>query len=145
MREATGNALLTMMMTSIIAIIMIFFVGSLSYSKAYRVKNYIINQIEENKTWNTTLNNDLNSYLKEVGYNVRRNNDKCPTLNNNNCDGTKNLYDNHNGYDVCIYKCGSGTNEYYKVITFMRFDFPVIGSALRFSVQGETKPFNDFN
>ena len=44
MREATGNALLTMMMTSIIAIIMIFFVGSISYSKSYRLKNYIINQ-----------------------------------------------------------------------------------------------------
>ena len=47
MREATGNALLTMMITSIIAVIMIFFVGSISYSKSYKIKNYIVNEIEE--------------------------------------------------------------------------------------------------
>lgn len=142
MREATGNALLTMMMTSIIAIIMIFFVGSLSYSKAYRLKNYIINEIEENKTWNKSLSDNLDSYFKEVGYSVKRNNSTCPTLDNNNCD-SRNLYEG--GYEACIYRCGNGTNEYYKVITFMKFDFPVIGSALKFKVQGETKPFNDFN
>ena len=68
MREATGNAILMTMMTSIIAIIMIFFVGSISYSKSYRIKNYIINQIEENDGWNDTIDTQLSSYLKDVGY-----------------------------------------------------------------------------
>lgn len=141
MREATGNALLTMMMTSIIAIIMIFFVGSISYSKSYRIKNYIINQIEENGKWNNELEGELDQYFKEVGYNIKRNNSICPVLNDNNCD-KNNLY--RGSYEACIYECGNN-NKYYKVITYMKFDFPVIGNSLKLKVQGETKPFNDFN
>lgn len=151
MREATGNALVMTMMTSIIAIIMIFFVGSISYSKSYRLKNYIINQIEENGGWNTALQDQLDEYFKDVGYNVRRTNanEACPNIKNatNNC--TTNEYTG--GYEACIYKCGSlndnGVIEhpYYKVITYMKFDFPVVGNSLKFKVQGETRTFNDFN
>lgn len=139
MREATGNALLTMMVTSIITIIMIFFVGSISYSKSYRIKNYIINQIEENRGWNDTLENDINSYMKEVGYNVRRKKG-CP--NDNKCGNAINNTD-QGSYEYCIYSCPSG--KYYKVLTYMQFEFPVIGNSLKFEVKGETKSFNDFN
>lgn len=145
MREATGNALVMTMMASIIAIIMIFFVGSLSYSKSYKLKNYIINQIEENGSWNTELEKKLDSYFSDVGYNVRRTNvnKACPnvTTNKNNCG--LNIY--NGGYEACIYKCGSATNPYYKVITYMKFDFPIIGNSLKFKVEGETRTFNDFN
>lgn len=141
MREATGNALLTMMMTSIIAIIMIFFVGSISYSKSYKLKNYVINQIEEYGSWDINLQNNVDSYFKEVGYNVKKNNkSSCPTTLSNNCGN--NLYTG--GYEACVYSCGNN-NKYYKVITYMQFDFPVIGNSLKFQVKGETKTFNDFN
>ena len=63
MKEATGNALVMTMMASIIAIIMIFFVWSISYSKSYILKNYIINQIEENGSWNDELSKQLDAYL----------------------------------------------------------------------------------
>ena len=142
MREATGNALLVMMVTSIITIIMIFFVGSISYSKAYKIKNYIINQIEEHESLNSSLIGEIDTYLKDVGYNVRRSTSKCPnvTTNVNSCGS--NIYTG--SYEVCIYECG-GVNTYYKVITYMKFDFPVIGNTLKFQVKGETRSFNDFN
>lgn len=143
MKEATGNALVMTMMASIIAIIMIFFVGSISYSKSYRLKNYIINQIEENGSWNDELSKQLDAYFKDVGYNVRRTNDNtCPNVTTaaNNC--SNNIY--NGSYETCIYKCG-GINTYYKVITYMKFDFPVVGNSLKFKVQGETRTFNDFN
>lgn len=139
MREATGNALLVMMMTSIIAIIMIFFVGSISYSKSYRIKNYIINQIEENRGWTQEIKNNVNDYLKEAGYNVRRSNTTCE--NDTKCGQA--LLDTAGGYNYCVYSCSNG--KYYKVITYMKFDFPVIGNSLKFPVKGETKTFNDFN
>ena len=141
MREATGNALLTMMMTSIIAIIMIFFVGSISYSKAYRIKNYIVNQIEENKGWSSTLSDEVDGYLKNAGYYVSKSGSSCPDLSTN-ADDCENVY-NHVRYDYCVYSCSLGT--YYKVITHMKFDFPVIGSRIKFDVKGETESFNDFN
>lgn len=142
MREATGNALLVMMMTSIIAIIMIFFVGSISYSKSYRIKNYIINQIEENGSWNENLQGELDEYFKEVGYNVRRETN-CPGVTTNANDCGNNIYDGN--YEACIYECSNNNKKYYKVITYMKFEFPVIGNSLKFKVQGETKTFNDFN
>lgn len=145
MREATGNALLMTMMTSIIAIIMIFFVGSISYSKSYRIKNYIINQIEENDGWNDTIDTQLSSYLKDVGYNVRKSNSsECPKINKLSATCTLVPTKVVDEYEVCVYKCEE-TNIYYKVITYMKFDFPVIGNSLKFEVTGETRSFNDFN
>lgn len=154
MREATGNALVMAMMTSIIAIIMIFFVGSISYSKSYRLKNYVINQleeygtlkpIEENGNLNSILQDNLDAYFKDVGYNVRRTdiNTACPSINTGGNQCGNNIY--KGSYEACIYKCGSATKPYYKVLTYMKFDFPVIGNSLKFKVEGETRTFNDFN
>ncbi|MBP3460825.1 MAG: hypothetical protein J6K21_00245 [Bacilli bacterium] len=144
MREATGNALLVGMVTSMIAVIMIFFVGSLSYSKSYRIKNYIINSIEEKGEWNDSMSNEIDDYLKNVGYNVRKGENKCPDVksNTNNC---LLLTTSNSGYDYCVYGCNDGSYKYYKVITFMKFEFPIISETLKFKVQGETKSFNEFN
>lgn len=146
MREATGNALLVMMVTSIIAIILTFFVGSLSYSKSFRIKNYIVNAIEEHKGWDgkkdpdtgKTIQEEIDSYMKEIGYNVRRSN-TCPST-----DSGCGIENNTSNYDYCIYSCKSGADTYYKVITYMKFDFPVIGESLKIKVKGETKTFNYF-
>ena len=143
MREATGNALLTMMMTSIIAIIMIFFVGSISYTKAYKIKNHIINEIEDNKGWDDNIKTKVDSYLGDAGYYVSKNNSTCPDYGSD-CQ----LVYNHENYDYCVYKCGinsTDVNISYKVITHMKFDFPVIGSMIKFDVKGETGTFGDFN
>lgn len=147
MREATGNALLTMMITSIIAVIMMFFVGSISYSKSYKLKNYIINEIEENGGWDPTLQVSVDAYMKDAGYNVRKDVNKCNTLRNIDFDKCKSVNINST-YDYCVYGCDEITKNvysYYKVVTFMKFEFPVIGDIVKFEVKGETNTFNDFN
>ena len=135
MREATGNSLLTMIMTSVVAIIMIFFVGTLSYSKSYKIKNYIVNAIEDNRGWDDNLQVEVDNYMKDAGYNLRRSSSNCPQTNCTYINNTSN-------YEYCVYRCSSGVNEYYKVITYMKFDFPVIGDFVKFPVQGETKTLN---
>lgn len=142
MREATGNALLTMMMISIITIIMIFFVGSLSYSKAYKIKNYIINEIEDNRGWDNSLMTSIDDYLKNAGYYVRTK--QCSDTVTSNAI-TCNLVSNNSQYDYCVYSCGTDINIYYKVITHSKFEFPVVGSVIKFDISGETESFNDFN
>ena len=151
MREAVGNSLVMGMVASIIGVIMIFFVGSISYSKAYKVKNKIINIIEENNGWDDSLNDEINVYLKEVGYQVGAG------AGNKECDeskikpGGKIVYCKNitNGYNYCVIRYGStdesNKDTYYKVITYMHFELPVIGSALKFPVKGETKTFGYFN
>lgn len=155
MREATGNALLTMMITSIIAVIMIFFVGSVSYSKSFKIKNYIVNELEENKIWNDTLKEEIDSYMKDAGYNVRRNGNKCANIEtelNNGSNKNCTYINSNSNYDYCIFLCNNTDNDtsnvinkYYKVVTWMKFEFPVIGDAVKFQVKGETKTFNYFS
>lgn len=140
MREATGNALLITMVSTIIGVIMVFFVGSISYSKSYRIKNYIINTIEENESWNLELEKTIDEYLKEAGYNVRSSNKGC-----SRDDKCGNAINNQNGYNYCVYECNENNKKYYKVITYMKFDFPIIGNAVQFPVKGETIIFGDYN
>lgn len=151
MREATGNALLTMMIVSIITIILVFFVGSLSYSKSYKIKNYIVNEIEENGGWDANLQEKVDSYMKDIGYNVRKNDYNCNKVKNINTEMCTYI-NNQSNYDYCIYLCNNTDNniknimnKYYKVVTFMKFEFPVIGDWIKFEVKGETNIFNDFN
>lgn len=143
MRESTGNALLMTTMTSVIAIVLSFLVGSISYSKSYRVKSYIIDEIEQQKKYKESVYNDggLNSDLDEriaehlmsVGYRVG--NHDCPNLSNY----SQITLNYSKDYDICIYHSNEG--ESYAVVTFMQFDFPVIKQIVSFQIKGETKNY----
>lgn len=136
MREATGNALLTMIVAATIAIILTFFVGTLSYSKSYKIKNYIIDQIEENYGWDSKLAENIDEYLKDAGYNVR-DNLNCDSYIPTNCKTIQ----NNSSYNYCIYQCDEASYRYFKVLTFMKFEFPVISDTLKLNVWGQTKNF----
>ena len=47
MKEAIGNAALFYIIITFVVIMIMFFVGSLSYSKAFKVKNKIVEEIEK--------------------------------------------------------------------------------------------------
>lgn len=157
MREAIGNSFVMGMVAFIVGVIMLFFVGSISYSKAYRVKNKIINMIEENDGWTNDLGdkdnpNGIPAYLNDVGYQVRTgketNECKCNGADDSNrgCEEVKSLAEGT--HDYCVLQYGSNDSDsgiYYKVVTFMKFEFPVIGTSIEFPVQGETKTFGFFN
>lgn len=150
MNEAVGNSLIMGIMAGIIGIIMIFFVGSISYTKAYKVKNKIINMIEENDgIWDSTKQTDIDTYLKEVGYQVgagKNKECKCEA-SGANASGCSVVYDGNKSsqYNYCVLQYTNTGGKYYKVITYMRFDFPIVGSFVDFSVKGETKTFGYFN
>ena len=69
MRSAIGNSLLLSVVIIIASAVMLLFVSILSYSKAYRVKNRIIEIIERHGYFeDDTVKNEISSYLKDVGY-----------------------------------------------------------------------------
>ncbi len=129
MREAIGGSLLLNLIIVFSGIVILFFVGILAYSKAYRVKNRIIEVIEKYETYNTDAIAEINADLKDVGYRA--------TIGNR-CD-LGNL--NTSSYSYCVY-LKDNTEEtgtyYYEVVTYVQFDFPVIGNNLTFPVKGET-------
>lgn len=146
MREAIGSSLLFNLVIMIVIVMIAFLVGSLSYSKAFKVKNRIINIIEKHDGYDGNAVTEINSELKEMGYRV--NNEKnCPDKTN---EGFK-LVPNSSSYEYCVYVAYTTIdsenvekNPYYKVITYMYFDIPVIGGLLHFPVSGETEIIRNY-
>ena len=134
MREAIGSSLLLNLVIIFISLVMLFFVGILSYSKAYKVKNRIIEIIEKYESYesNEDAMNEISADLKNIGY---------TSSFNSNC-SDDNL--NETTYKYCVYKrSGSNLSYYYEVVTYRHFDIPVIGDSIVLPVKGETKMFHE--
>lgn len=151
----------------IVIVFILFFVAfitlTLNYTRAFRVRNEVINIIEREEGYTANHGGDdvgarylIASYLTNNGYNTK-----------GKCDGYKygatsldlNKVGDNYGYqevkknDGAIYyycfkkvrnipKGDVTTNyenrSYYKVKLFFRFNLPVIGDIATFSVNGET-------
>ena len=129
MREAIGGTWIF----SIVIIFIVLFTGylavSVNYSKAFKVKNGIINIIEHNEGLNPTAQNEIKSYLGGVGYYVYS---TCKTSENEKGYEPNNT---NTGYRYCISKReaggGSVPKAYYKIKVFFRLDLPIIGSLFQ--------------
>ena len=140
MKAATGNAMLMNIIIVFLVVVMALLVTSISYTKAFRVKNRIVDIIEyHNGDFSKQeITNDINRSLKSIGY--RYNNGKqCPVMDgvseNDTYTGTDYLY--------CVYMYNSNKGKYYKVIAYMYFDIPVVGEYINIPVYGETRVFYD--
>lgn len=140
MRESIANSYLFAFVMVFIGIIIALFVGSLAYSKAFKVKTRIISIIEKHKGYTQAAANEIDNMLDNIGYKVV--DMQCPVKN-----GGVSLAVNSR-YNYCVYEYSShvieanpnkGKGPYYGVSTFMQFDIPIIGRILRFEVYGETK------
>ena len=150
MREAVGGSLLMNLVVIFTAIVIIFFVGILTYSKAYRVKNRIVEIIEKYDSYDSQVADELNPDLKAAGYNTS-NPTRCDGIRKDLVEGNNSKYKEENlsqnqnkyGYNYCVFEVtGNSTNEsgkYYVVVTFVHFEFPLIGDLLTIPVYSETK------
>lgn len=147
-------------MNLVITFILIFYmllIGSMAYTKAYKIKNYLLNAVSDIDEKEGDLSNYLskekfktntNDYLRKVGYILSSNARTCPVKN---ADGYETVIDTTVGsYDYCIYmryKNGSKENlndvmdyQYnYMVLVYMKFDFPIVGNFIKIPITGETK------
>lgn len=131
MREAIGSSLLLNIVVVFVSLIILFFVGILSYTKAYKAKNRIIDVIEKYGTYSEVpetqdAGDEIVSSLSEMGYQL------------GNCKNTSgNL--NNTGYKYCVHRVDASEGYYYKVTTYIQFYFPIIGDLFNPPVSGETK------
>ena len=143
MKESIANSYIFMIIITFIIIIMLVFLSSLAYSKAFKVKNKIIDLIEKyddgyepNKQ---TLDAQIEEVLKDIGYRMS-NNHTCPTRISKNGSALTAINTQTN-YRYCIYKEVQGRGVQYYVIAYMYFDIPVINEYLEFPLSGQTKVF----
>lgn len=148
MRESLGGAMLLNLVVIFAGLVIVFFVSILSYSKAYRVKNRIIEVIEKYEKYDVNVANELNFDLRNAGYNSSKST-KCAKIKNSLVDQENGRYENledtfnEHGYNYCVFESTNSENgNYYVVVTFVHFEFPIIGDVLTFPVYGETKILN---
>lgn len=142
MKEAIGGSMLLYIVVFIVSVVMLLFVGILSYSKAYKVKNRIINVIEKYEDFSSLAQQEIEDDLVNLGY-------TSLNLSESDCDGYEMINNSYCIKEICLDEmkdpvtketiCKSG--KYYKVKTFMTFNFPVINSFMKTDVKGETKIF----
>ena len=126
MREAIGGALLIKLVMFFIVIYVCFLAIAINYSITFRVKNNIINLIEEYEGYDLARPH-VEQYIAGIGY-YREHASALALSNDASC---------HSGY--CIQELTSTRGKYYKVTTYVSFDFPIIGEVTNFPVSGETR------
>lgn len=162
MKESISMAALFNIIIVFVTVLILVFIGSTSYSKAYKVKNKIIDEIEKNQGYNTTTAEGIEEWLNGnsfdnsdaggIGYRQLTGSmtDSCVKYG----DGMTYVprITVHNNYHYCIYKkdtCdeakpnSKSCGVYYRVVAFMYLDLPIVGDLIEVPVTGETKTFRE--
>ena len=142
MRDAIGQVFTLQIILAFVLLINGYMAYSVNYTRAFRVKNQIINIIEQYEgVQNEEGRQKINDYVARMNYEVSN------TLINNA---------RSNGYECFregwCYKAtnvstaggdGERTGTYYTVLTFVNIDIPVINQIIGLgqflSVSGETR------
>ncbi|MFV0250349.1 MAG: hypothetical protein ACK5HP_04900 [Bacilli bacterium] len=148
MKEAIGNTFILNLVITFVFIFIMFFAGSISYTKAFKVKNKIIEILERNETivngdlgtnqinspiLLSIIETDINANLKEIGYRISSKT-TCSTRG-----GAVVSKSTSSNYRYCITRHVTSRGAYYGVTTYMYFEIPIIGISVEFPIFGETK------
>ena len=144
MREAIGNSFIVNLLLVFLGVMSIIFIGSISYSKAFKVKNRIVFIIEKYGEWpelarENLPRNEIEASLKQIGYPLYARIGRCDRYNKGGGTIVYGANPADTTFHYCVYKYQNDRGVYYGVTTFMHFDIPLIGGILEFPVYGETK------
>ena len=155
MRESIGGTWLTGIVVTFLALFAGFLTYSISYTKAFRVKDNIVQIIEENEGYtfaasskdnyienvmNASLDDlekngsaeaEIFALIKKVGYNFATN----IACDSSAIPGTEQ-------YGYCVEKYCTNTANidkvYYKITTYIALNIPVVNVTVRIPISGET-------
>lgn len=145
MRESFGGAFMLKIALIFIIIYISFMAVAINYAKAFRVKNQVINIVEQHQysEQNSALivKEYIDPYLKNVGYSYGGEaalREHCNSYENSS--GLKNVF---TSYGACIVPEGGSTKSnvgrYYKVITYIYIELPFFDINMTVPISGETK------
>lgn len=142
MRESFGGTFMINLVLIFIVIYVSFMAVAVNYAKAFRVKNNVINILEQNEFQLGDGIDGIDSYLANVPYNLNGNASVSSNCNNvafGNTDKTKSTVLTERG--VCITQLGDKSSKkiYYKVTSYISIEFPFFDIYMTLPISGETK------
>ena len=139
MREAIGGTWLFGLVITFIVFFASFLAVSVNYSKAFNVKNNVVDLISKYEGNNCNARKKIGTYLSDVGYLVTGN---CGT-EYTPYDLNGNKVNNGRGYYCIAKEDTKGATDinksYYRVVVFFRVDLPIVGNLTTFRIKGETE------
>lgn len=139
MREAIGGTWLFGLVITFIVFFASFLAVSINYSKAFNVKNNIVDLIGKYEGNNKCAREKIGEYLSDVGYLVLGD---CPSgYEPYNLEGDK-ITSSNKGYYCLANEETNNTvidKSYYRIIVFFKLDIPMVGDLTTFQIKGETE------
>jgi len=137
MRESIGGAWILGIVMTFIVLFASFLAISINYSKAFKVKNNVVDLIEKNEGMTEKTVKEIYGYLNTQGYILKG---KCsPGYTGFEMNGEAT---NPNSSLYCVKKEDISDTAldkaYYSVEVFFRLDLPIFGELFTFKVTGET-------
>lgn len=164
MRESVGATQIFSICLTFIILFTAYLAISVNYAKAFRTKSHIITMIEENEGYSDEVGERITNYLINQGYTasgdcaqmdvVRVETGETETTEYELIEPCIRFNPADTRCNACIYRrtINSSSNtaicnsvSYYKVVTFFRFDIPIISTFMNFAVRGESKALNNWN
>ena len=146
MKEGIGGTFMIYVLLVFLAVYITFIAVAFNYARAFKVKNKVIDIIEQNEgieDYNDISDNSvlgqINIYLGEVSYIVNG-------ITNNNCKDFEHINDVR-GYCITEYETTIDgiSNKYYKVRTFIKLEFPFMDLGFTIPINGETRKIERIN
>ncbi|MEG2457354.1 MAG: hypothetical protein RSB41_00430 [Bacilli bacterium] len=146
MKESIGGTWLLGLVVLFIVLFSAFLAISINYTKAFKVKNQIINIIEQNEGYSNSSKRNLSSvsdselrsskntedkvylYIRSIGY-------ASESISQNKCNG---IGDKEEG-GYCIQRICTENGSYYKVTSFVKIELPLMWQSFTVPISGETK------
>lgn len=140
MRESFGGAFMIKLVLVFIVIYISFMAVAINYAKAFRVKNNVINILEQNQF---KLGDDItviDGYLAKVPYDLYNNTSVKSNCNNTEFGSKKeNTVLTNRGVCITQFSDDKTNDVYYKVTSYISIEFPFFDIYMTLPISGETK------
>lgn len=134
MRESFGGAFMIKLVLVFIVVYITFMAVAVEYAKVFRVKNQIINILEQSQyeLGNTDVEEKIDTYLRNVPYSRPDVENRCTVTSENGV-----FLDR----GVCIeqFTDNGDISAHFKVTVYIGIDFPFFGINMTLPISGETK------
>ena len=146
MRDAIGQVFTLQIILAFVLLINGYMAYSVNYTRAFRVKNQIINIVEQYEgVTNDEAKEKINAYVQQMNYEVSN-----TLINNKRSEGYECFKEGWCYKENNVSTAdgdGQRTGKYYTIVTFVNIDIPVINKIIGLgqflSVSGETRTIYD--
>ena len=144
MRDAVGGTFMIKLLLIFLAVYTVFIAIAINYAKAFKVKNKVINIIEQsegvdyNDVSDASVIGQINTYMNDIHYGINTSSveKKCIGYDYINTE---------RGYCISKVENYDSSASYYRVTTFETISVPIVRLEFTVPIKGETRKIERIN